>query len=201
MIAVLRQILETSQGKTGQVLRRIDAFLSSFLRPKAEPKATPKLHHIPHRRLHSVMAGAAAAMRELQELANRAKLRLRDDRPIVRDDLLELLRNLIAAQKRIEAEMQSDSDKSGDGDTGDTVWDNRGYQLFVVPVRAMANSPQAIADLTLAASNNGAKNMKLLYELLIAEMDAAVARFNVTVDLGAKPPHGTGENGGQQIRE
>ena len=82
------------------MLRRVDAFLSSFLRPKAEPKATPKLHHIPHRQLHSAMAGAAAAMRELQELANGAK-RLRDDRPIVRDDLIELLRNLIAAQKRI----------------------------------------------------------------------------------------------------
>src|SRR5512139_3302760 len=200
MIAVLRQILEMSQRKTGQVLRRIDAFLSSFLRPKAEPKATPKLHHIPHRQLHSVMAGAAASMRELPELANQAKLRLRDDRPIVRDDLLELLRNLIAAQKRIEAEMQSDSDKSGNGDTGDTVWDNRGYQLFVVPVRAMASSPRAIVDLTLAASNNGAKNMKLLYELVIAEMDLAVARFNVTVDLGARPPQGAGENGSPQIR-
>jgi hypothetical protein len=201
MIAFLRQISEMSQRKTAQVLRRIDAFLSSFLRPKAEPKTTPKLHHILHRQLHSVMAGAAAAMRELPELANQAKLRLRDDRPIVRDDLLELLRNLIAAQKRIEAEMQSDSDKSGVGDTGDTVWDNRRYQLFVVPVRAMANSPQAIADLTLAASNNGAKNIRLLYELLIAEMDVAVARFNVTVDLGVRPPHGAGENGSQQIRE
>jgi hypothetical protein len=149
------------------------------------------------------MAGAAAAMRELPELANRAKLRLRDDRPIVRDDLLELLRNLIAAQKRIEAEMQSDSDKSGDDDTGDTVWDRRGYYLFVVPVHVMANAPQAIVDLTLAASDNGAKNMKLLYELAIAEMDLAAARFNVAVDSGIRSPHGAGEHGGEplQIRE
>jgi hypothetical protein len=69
----------------------------------------------------------------------------------------------------------------------------------------MAKSPQAIVDLTLAASNNGAKNMKLLYELVVAEMDLAVARFNVIVGSGAKPPHGAGEHGGEprnlQIRE
>jgi hypothetical protein len=43
-----------------------------------------------------------------------------------------------------------------------------------------SNSPQAIVDLTLAASNNGAKEAKLLYELLVGEMDVAVGRFNVT---------------------
>ena len=46
-----------------------------------------------------------------------------------------------------------------------------------------ANSPQAIVDLTLAAENNGARDMKLLYELTVAEMDVAVARFNVTLSL------------------
>ena len=48
----------------------------------------------------------------------------------------------------------------------------------------MANSPQAIVDLTLAAENNGARDMKLLYELTVAEMDVAVARFNVTLNSG-----------------
>ena len=140
-------------------------------------------------------------MRELQELASRAKLRFRDDRPVVRDDLLELLRMLVAAQGRIEAEMQADLGKSGDGDAGDTVWDSRGYRLFILPIRAMAKSPQAIVDVTLAASNNGVKNMRLLYQLVIAEMDVAVARFNVTVDLGARRSQGVGENASQHIRE
>ena len=119
-------------------------------------------------------------MRELSEFAEQAK-RLRDDRPIVPEDLLELLRKLIATQKRINAEMEADIAKSAD--TSDTEWDRRRYNLFAVPTSRMANSPQAIVDITLAASNNGAKDFKLLYELTVVEMDVAVARFNVTLSL------------------
>ena len=76
--------------------------------------------------------------------------------------------------------MEADVAKSAD--TGDTEWDRRSYNLFAVPTSRMANSPQAIVDLTLAAENNGARDMKLLYELTVAEMDVAVARFNVTLN-------------------
>jgi len=77
--------------------------------------------------------------------------------------------------------MESDVAKSAD--TGDTEWDRRGYNLFAVPTSRMANSPQAIVDGTLRASNDGAKDVKLLYELTVAEMDVAVARFNVTLSF------------------
>ena len=42
--------------------------------------------------------------------------------------------------------------------------------------------------------------MKLLYELVVAEMDLAVARFKVTVDSGARPAS-TAVNRNLQIRE
>jgi hypothetical protein len=150
-------------------------------RRKAEPKAPQEVRRIPRKQFDAVMGGAKAAMRELTEFAEQAKSRLREDRPIKQDDLLELLRKLVAAQKRIDAEMESDVAKSTD--TGDTEWDRRSYNLFAVPTSRMANSPQAIVDVTLKASNDGAKDVKLLYELTVAEMDVAVARFNVTLSF------------------
>jgi hypothetical protein len=154
----------------------------NIISPKAEPKAPETVRRIPRKQFDAVMGGAKAAMRELTEFAKRAESRLSDDRPIVQDDLLELLRKLVDAQKRIDAEMEANIAKSAD--TGDTEWDRRSYNLFAVPTSRMANSPQAIADGTLAASNNGAKDVKLLYELTVAEMDVAVARFNVTLNSG-----------------
>jgi hypothetical protein len=142
---------------------------------------------IPRKQFDAVMGGAKAVMRELTEFAEQAKSRLREDRPIKQDDLLELLRKLVAAQKRIDAEMEADVANSAD--TGDTEWDRRSYNLFAVPTSRMANSPQTIVDLTLAAENNGARDMKLLYELTVAEMEVAVARFNVT--LNSIPEEGT----------
>jgi phosphotransacetylase len=124
-----------------------------------------------------------AAMRELPDIAMHAKSRLYErDRPIVQADLEELLRMLAEAKQRIDAEMQSDIAKSAN--TDDTEWDKAGYNVLVAPTIQMANSPQAIIDLTLAAANNGAKSAKLLYELMVAEMDVAVARFYVTLNTG-----------------
>ena len=155
-------------------------WVRNIVNPKAEPKAPETVRRIPRKQFDAVMGGAKAVMRELSEFAEQAK-RLRDDRPIVPEDLLELLRKLIATQKRINAEMEADIAKSAD--TSDTEWDRRRYNLFAVPTSRMANSLQAIVDVTLAASNNGAKDFKLLYELTVAEMDVAVARFNVTLSL------------------
>ena len=148
---------------------------------QAEPTAPQEVRRIPRKQFDAVMVGAKAAMRELTELAKQAKSRLREDRPIKQDDLLELLRKLVATQKRIDAEMEADVAKSAD--TGDTEWDRRGYNLFAVPTSRMANSPQAIVDLTLDAEKNGAKDVKLLYELTVAEMDGAVARFGMALNF------------------
>jgi hypothetical protein len=162
-------------------------WVRNIVNPKAEPKAPETVRRIPRKQFDAVMGGAKAVMRELTEFAEQAKSRLREDRPIKQDDLLELLRKLVAAQKRIDAEMEADVANSAD--TGDTEWDRRSYNLFAAPTSRMANSPQTIVDLTLAAENNGARDMKLLYELTVAEMDVAVARFNVT--LNSTPEEGT----------
>ena len=153
----------------------------NIVNPKFEPEGPETVRRIPRKQFDAAMGGAKTVMRELSEFAEQAKSRLREDRPIVQDDLLELLRKLVATQKRIDAEMEADVAKSAD--TGDTEWDRRRYNLLAVPTSRMANSPQAIVDLTLAASNDGAKDVKLLYELTVAEMDVAVARFNVTLSL------------------
>ena len=156
----------------------------NFLRPKAESKTPETARHIPRNQLEAVMDGAVVAMRELTEFAKRAKSRLGDDHPIVQDDLLELLRMLRDAQKRIDAQIESDIGKSTD--TRDTEWNRQFYNVYIAPVSQMADSPQAIVDFTLAASNNGAKDAKLLYDLVVAEMDVAIARFNVTLSLITK---------------
>jgi hypothetical protein len=166
--------------------RAASRWVRNIVNPKAEPKAPETVRRI-RKQFDAVMGGAKAVMRELTEFANQAKSRLREDRPIKQDDLLELLRKLVAAQKRIDAEMEADVAKSAD--TGDTERDRRSYNLFAVPTSRMANSPQAIVDRTLAASDNGAKDVKLLYELTVAEMDVRVARFNVT--LNSIPEQGT----------
>lgn len=153
----------------------------NFLRPKAEAKAPETLRRIPRKQLVAIMSGAVAAMGELTQLAKRAKSQ-RDDHSIVQDELLELLRTLTATQKQIDAQMDSDIAKSTD--TSDAEWDRRSYNLFVVPISQMANAPRVIVESTLAASNNGVRDVKLLYDLVLAEMDVAVARFNVTLDSG-----------------
>src|SRR5262245_24742172 len=150
-------------------------------RRQPEPEAPQQVRRIPRKQFDAVMSGAKAAMRELSELAEQARARLREDRPIKQDDLLDLLRNLGAAQKRIDYQMESDVAKSAD--TSDTEWERPSYNLFAVPTSRMANSPQTIVDGTLAASNDGAQDVKLLYELTVAEMEVAVARFNVTLSF------------------
>jgi hypothetical protein len=148
---------------------------------QAEPTAPQEVRRIPRKQFDAVMAGAKAAMHELTEFSKQAKSRLREDRPIKQDDLVELLHKLIAAQKRIDYDMESDIPKSAD--TADTEWDRQNYNLFAVPTSRMANSPQKIVDGTVAASQGGAQDLKLLYELTVAEMDVAVARFNATLSI------------------
>jgi hypothetical protein len=53
---------------------------------------------------------------------------------------------------------------------------------MVAPTIQMANSPQAIIELTLTAADNGAKSAELLYKLMVAEIDVALARFYVSLN-------------------
>ncbi|MGD0024035.1 MAG: hypothetical protein ABSC37_05300 [Xanthobacteraceae bacterium] len=69
-------------------------------------------------------------------------------------------------------------------EVGDAEWDQAGYALLVAPSVAMSNSPKAIVDLTAAALGNGANKADLLYGLVVAEMDAAVARYYVAANMG-----------------
>lgn len=171
-----KTLMDSASGASRWVSSRRNA-----VNPKAEPKTPQAVRRIPRKQFDAVMSGAKASMRELMDFAEQAKSRLREDRPINQDDLLELLRKLTAAQKRIDAEIESDIAKSVD--TADTEWDRRSYNLFALPISRMANSLRAIVDDILAASNNGAKDVKLLYELTVTEMDVAAARFNVTLSL------------------
>jgi hypothetical protein len=153
-----------------------------FLRAKAVPKSSVIIR-IPRKRFDALMGGAMAAMHELPDLSRHARSRLRmHGRTIDQSDLEELLRMLVQAKERIDAEMASDMAKSTE--TGDTEWDQAHYDVLVAPTMQMANSPQAIIDLALRATDNGAKSAKLLYELVVAEMDVAVARYYVTLNTG-----------------
>jgi hypothetical protein len=154
----------------------------------AEQKAPQEVRRIPRKQFDAVMGGAKAAMRELTEFAEQAKSRLREDRPIKQDDLLELLRKLVAAQN---GSMPKCSPTSPNPPT--PAIHRRSYNLFAVPASRMANSLHAIVDGTLAASNDGAKDVNLLYELTVAEMDVAVARFNVTLSFFPEPPSAPGD--------
>jgi hypothetical protein len=154
----------------------------NFLRPNAVRKA-PEVVRIPRRQFDAIVGAAMDASRELRDCAKHAKARLREhDRLIVQADLEELLRMLADAAQRIDAAMESDI--ASPIDVGDTEWDKAHYDVLVVPTIQMAKSPQAIIDLAIAAANSGAKSAKLLYELMVAEMDVAVARFYVTLNTG-----------------
>jgi hypothetical protein len=129
------------------------------------------------------VGGAIATMRELRKIASHAKARLYEqDRPIVEADVEELLRMLADAQQRIDAEMDSFIAKRDDGrhdDEFDGTFPVHPYDLHK-EVERTNSLPQEIIDLTLTAAKNGTKGAKVLYDLIVAEMDVGVARFYVT---------------------
>ncbi|MBB2832804.1 MULTISPECIES: hypothetical protein [Rhizobium] len=154
-----------------------------FLRRKAEPDPSPEILRIPSKKFNAAMGAAMAANQELQDIARRAKSRMRDQkRPIEQGDLEEVLRMLSDAKRRIDSELEDEIAKSDD--QSDTEWNKDGYDRLVAPIFRMANSPQEIIDLTSRAAYGGAKSARLVYELIIAEMDVAVARFYVTLNAG-----------------
>lgn len=116
-------------------------------------------------------------------LEGKSRLQLAEAKPIEQDDVIEILRKLNDAQAKIDDRMEK---KIADAKYAavDTEWDQSSHAVFVVPTFQMAHSPKAIADFALAAINNGAKSADLVYKMIVAEMDAAVARYMVTMNAG-----------------
>ncbi|TGP24884.1 MULTISPECIES: hypothetical protein [unclassified Mesorhizobium] len=150
-----------------------------FLRRKPPPEA-PQFVRVPGREFSAAVGAAMHALTELQEASRYAKARLSKREPIVQADLEDLLHKLAEAKERIECDRQKVATEAGD--EADTLWDRAGYDQIVAPTLRMGNSPQEIVDLTLTAADNGAKSAKLLYELVIAEMEVAIARHFVTMN-------------------
>jgi len=154
-----------------------------LLRAKAEPE--PAAVAIPASELEAITGGGLAVLRELPGICEHAKKRLRQsDRPIVQADLDELLHMLAEAKERIDAEMAEIRRKPAQANDPPTeaIWDKAGWDRLIQPTIQAAESPQAIIDLTIRAATNGAKSAELLYKLVVAEMDFAVARSYVVLN-------------------
>jgi hypothetical protein len=76
--------------------------------------------------------------------------------------------------------MDSDIAKSTDV----SEWVRRSYNLFVVPISQIANAPPGIVDSTLAASNNEVTDVKLLYDLTLAEIGCRGCPLQCDLGLG-----------------
>jgi hypothetical protein len=147
--------------------------------PPGGPDALEPIR-IPRKQFQAWTGGAMDAVRELREIAMYPKARVREpDQPIVQDDVI---RKLVETQREINNKIEVEIANSKD--TENTEWDQTGYATFVAPTIQMANSPQAVVDLTVAAANSGARSAELVYDLMIAEMEAAVARYYVTMNAG-----------------
>jgi hypothetical protein len=51
-----------------------------------------------------------------------------------------------------------------------------------------------IADFTISAIEHGATNPELVYKMMVAEMDAAVARYTVAIQVGLYGPWSTAKD-------
>jgi hypothetical protein len=113
-----------------------------------------------------------------------AKVRLKESehRPIQQDDVIEMLKDLNRIQEKVGGRM--DREMAGSKESENTEWDQAEHAVFVVPTFQMAHSPKAIADFTLLAIDHGAKSADLVYKMMVAEMDAAVARYHVAMNAG-----------------
>ncbi|TCL74452.1 hypothetical protein [Rhizobium sp. BK251] len=150
-----------------------------FLRRKSSKPS--ELLRIPGKEFGAAVGAAMNALRELEDIAKYAKARLRKrEEVITQTDLESLLAKLVEAKERIEFEKERDITKAEH--KPDTEWDGFGYNQIVTPTLRMGNAPKEIIDLTLAAADHGAKSAELLYKLVIAEMDVAVARYYVTMN-------------------
>jgi hypothetical protein len=138
---------------------------------------------IPRKQFHAWANGAMLVMREFSDLSIEAKARLkRTDQPIESADVEELIGKLSQMQRKIDNQIEREISDSKD--TADTEWDQAAHEISVVPTLQTANSSKTIVNSVLFAVNHGARKAELIYKLMIAEMDAAVARWYVAMNAG-----------------
>jgi hypothetical protein len=148
----------------------------------------PEPISIPRKEFYSWTRGAMTARHELMGTCLEGKSRLQlagskeINKPIEQNDIMELLQKLNDTQEKIDGEMEKIL--ADEKNAGSTEWDQSSHAVLVAPTFQMAHSPKAIVDFTLAAINNGAKSADLVYKMMVAEMDAAVARYMVTMNAG-----------------
>ena len=131
------------------------------------------------KRFDALVGGALVTVAELEEVARRGRALLRSSpqEGITETDIERLLQELVAARDKVQAEIRDETAKSTK--QGDKQLDRSSYERFVTPIVQMVDTPQAIIDLTILAAKRGAKNTNLLYQLMIAEIDVALARWYV----------------------
>ena len=119
-------------------------------------------------------------LRELETFAQAARTTIRESDAITEANVEKLRQDLMVIKDKVQAQMEAEMQKSADAE--ETRWDEEGYARGVAPSLEMVATPQAIVDLTKAAVDRGAKSAKLLYELMIAEIEVAVARWYVSAN-------------------
>jgi hypothetical protein len=152
--------------------------------PPGGPDA-PEPIRVPRKEFHAWTNGAMKVSHQLPQLSTEAKARLQvADQPIVSADVEELLGKLTQMQRKINNEAEWEINDSKDSET--TEWDRAGHACFVVPTIQTVNAPKSICDSVLFMVNNGARRSDLIFKLIIAEMDAADARWDVVLNAATE---------------
>jgi hypothetical protein len=135
---------------------------------------------IPTKEYAALVAGAVMTLQELETFAEAARRAIQAGDAITQVTVEKLRQDLMDTKAKVQVQIEAEMGKSADA--GDTKWDEEGYARGVTPSLQMVATPQAIVDLTQAAIDRGTKSAKLLYELMIAEIEVAVARWYVSAN-------------------
>jgi hypothetical protein len=135
---------------------------------------------IPTKQYAALVAGAMTTLQELEKLAHAARRVLCECDAITHDTVEKLRQDLMFTNAKVQVQMEATMDRSTDA--SGTKWDEKGYARGVAPSLEILATPQAIVNLIQAAVDRGAKSAKLLYELMIAEIEVAVARWYVSAN-------------------
>ena len=142
-------------------------------------------HHgeirIPIKQYAALVGAAMTTLHDLEALAQKARTAIREGGDITQASVEKLREDLMFTKARVQVEIEAEMGESADAGGG-TKWDKEGYARGVTPSLEMVATPQAIVDLTQAAIDGGTKSARLLYELMIAEIEVAVARWYVSAN-------------------
>ena len=141
-------------------------------------------HHgeirIPIKQYTALVGAAMTTLYDLEAFAQKARIAIREGGDITQASVEKLREDLMCTKARVQVQIEAEMGKSADA--GGTKWDTEGYARGVTPSLEMVATPQAVVDLTQAAIDRGTKSARLLYELMIAEMEVAVTRWYVSAN-------------------